>query len=146
MSLNLYLRPEDCPVKLIRNNDAYFKTYSRIPDTDAARKILQDVDKASYVSPVMFRSNRANLGDTNAINLSTGTKTLFNIIQHPDLCFTLEECGANALRLLYLLTDGNAYCPKFGVQVLGDPSCDIMCDGKHFTKFVDLVEYVYDLD
>lgn len=60
--------------------------------------------------------------------------------------FTLIECGRNALRLMYLFKEGNVYCLKFGFYVVGDPSCDIMCNGKYFSRFMDLVNYVYGLE
>lgn len=146
MSLNLYLKKEDCPLDIVQNNDAYFAINSKIPDTSEARQILDYVDNADYFSDSLFTSRYPYLGTMSGLFLSTGAKTLLNVLQHPDECFTLIECGSNALRLMHLFKEGNVYCPKFGIYVDGDPSCDIICNGKHFSRFMDLVNYVYDLE
>lgn len=71
----------------MENNDAYFAIYSKVPDTPEVRKILFDVDNADYLSESMFHSRYPNLGNTSALHLSTGMKTLLNVLQHPDKCF-----------------------------------------------------------
>ena len=41
--------------------------------------------------------------------LSTGCKTVLNVLYHPDKVFCLKECGNNALEILYNLEKGYVY-------------------------------------
>ena len=41
--------------------------------------------------------------------LSTGCKTVLNILYYPDKVFCIKECGDNALEILYNLDEGSAY-------------------------------------
>ena len=41
--------------------------------------------------------------------LSTGCKTILNVLYFPDKVFCLKECGDNALEVLYGLDDGAVY-------------------------------------
>ena len=41
--------------------------------------------------------------------LSTGCKTVLNVLYFPDTVFCLKECGENALEILYSLEQGNVY-------------------------------------
>lgn len=142
MSLNLYLRPEDCPVKIIDSNDAYFDLYTKLKNTSLIQYILQNVDDAKYCTSSSFTSAGYGGISVPISCLSTGTKTLLNIIEHPDECFSLSECGQNALRVLPVIKDGNAFCPDLGVALRENSDCDILCDGIRYTKFLDLLNYV----
>lgn len=44
-----------------------------------------------------FYGRTANYGSLRKDYLSSGTKTLLNIISHPDKCFDVCECGGNVL-------------------------------------------------
>lgn len=41
--------------------------------------------------------------------LSTGCKTVLNVLYEPDKIFCMKECGDNALKLLYALDDDFVY-------------------------------------
>ena len=36
-------------------------------------------------------------------NLSSGCKTLLNIVKHPDKVVCVEECGSNVLKLIFAM-------------------------------------------
>ena len=82
------------------------------------------------------------LGALNKNMLSTGTKTLLNIIQHPDKCFSVCECGNNALSLLPLITEGSIYWSIPVVAYNGDSACDIICNGKEYKDFYEFLESI----
>lgn len=147
MSLNLYLRRSDCPADMVDVNDFYFNMYGRLQDIELVRKFLHDIDDAEYNSATSVHSLWCN-GDIITIDkLSTGLKTLLNIVQFPDVCFSLKECGRNVLRLLPLIRNGNAYWGNQCITILDNYDCDIMCDGYKFSKFLDFLNYVrYDVD
>ncbi|MDE7307768.1 MAG: DUF4869 domain-containing protein [Lachnospiraceae bacterium] len=58
------------------------------------------IDKAEYTTSLTFLERTNILGNLNKSMLSTETKTLLNIINHPDICFNVAECGNNALQFL----------------------------------------------
>ena len=41
--------------------------------------------------------------------MSTGCKTVLNVMFFPDKVFCIKECGDNALEVLYKLEDGAVY-------------------------------------
>lgn len=147
MSLNLYLRRSDCPTDMIDVNEAYFRLYSSLPDTQLVRKFLSEVDNLDYYSETLARSRAFAPNLVPTTSLSTGLKTILNVLLHPKECFTLVECGDNALRVLPLIQDGNAYWGNRCIIMHENYDCDIMCDGHKFSKFLDFLNYVrYDAD
>lgn len=129
---------------LIRVNDMFFDTETNLSDNDIVRKIMKTIDKADYNSNLTFVGRTKKLGALNKSMLSTGTKTLLNILEHPDICFDLCECGNNALSLLPLIRQGNVYWEYPAVAYDGDADCDICCRGRHFSNFYDFLESVGD--
>lgn len=143
MSLRVYLQEKDIPngMEIIRINDAFFDTNSDIRDTPLIRNILLDVDKAEYINTKVFRGRDADLGNLFASNLSTGTKTLINIIEFPEKCFDITECGANAQQFIKYIKEGNILWKYIDVYPTGNKDCDINCNSKHFLNFNDFIEY-----
>ncbi|MBE5869899.1 MAG: DUF4869 domain-containing protein [Lachnospiraceae bacterium] len=148
MSLNVYLSQKEIPkhLSVIKINDAYFDTHSDIKDTPLIREILKEIDKAEYVNNKVFLGRDKDLGHLNATNLSTGTKTLINILEHPEECFDVSECGTNAQQFFKCITEGNILWKFVDVYPLGSKECDIICDGKHFDKFDAFIEYCINRD
>ena len=86
---------EDSGKDLIMINDLFFDAETVLKNSELVSKILEDIDKAKYNSDLTFIGRTKELGALNKSMLSTGTKTLLNIIQHPDKCFNVCECGNN---------------------------------------------------
>lgn len=82
------------------------------------------------------------MGALNKSMLSTGAKTLLNIVTHQDKCFNVCECGNNALCLLPLIKDGSIYWEVSAVAYTGDGFCDISYNGKIYTDFYKFLESV----
>jgi hypothetical protein len=147
MSLMVYSNLEDVKKSgktLVRLNDLYFDTETTLSDDNITSIILKTVDKASYNSKQTFRGRDESLGALNKSMLSTGTKTLLNILEHPDVCFDVCECGNNALCLLPLIKNGNIYW-KVPVAVYDkNIDCDIQYEGSHYTDFDSFIESVGD--
>lgn len=144
MSLNIYRSKEEIPdnMQYIDYNDLFFAGVSLKNDAITS-KILLEIDKAAYNSPLTFIGRDESLGALNKENLSTGCKTLLNIISNPDKCFSVEECGQNCLAMLSYITEGNILW-KLPVLhcILDDRPCDIKIDNKVFNNFDDFVEYI----
>ena len=68
--------------------------------------LIQQVDEAK-LTPDKHIETKYGLGTIR--NLSSGCKTLINIVKHPDKVFCMKECGDNALEVLYGLETGTVY-------------------------------------
>lgn len=147
MSLVVYLRKEDIPsnIEYIECNDAFFNLNTMIPDSDLAKDILSAIDKATYYSPKAFTGRSPDMGNLYREYLSTGTKTLFNILTYPDKCFNIIECGQNALDFLQKINNGCVFWNEacWVPECIDDSeSCDILCDDKHYANVFDFLGYV----
>ena len=148
MSLNIYRNIKDIPdgVQLVNFNDRFFDAKTTLQNDDFTRTVLQEIDKAVYLSEFCFLGRTPNLGGLNKGSLSTGTKTLLHIHKYPNLCFNVCECGNNALNLLALLSDGNVYweIPAAIITSSQYNQCDILFEGvtyTNFSKFLQKVRY-----
>jgi len=144
MSLNIYKSINEVPtgIEIVNFNDSYFDLYTDIMNTDEVKLILEKVEKAKYFSNRVFVSRIESFGGLFKNQLSTGTKTLLNIIGFPGKCFNVIECGNNALEYLLTLYDGNVLWEKpFVVYSRYDClTCDVNYNGRHFSDVFELIE------
>lgn len=75
--------PKD--VKVVKSNDSYFNAHTKIQDSDFCRTVLKEIDKAERVSDKSFKGRSDRFADLDRQFLSTGTKTLLNIVQNPNI-------------------------------------------------------------
>lgn len=141
MSLNIYTAKDEIPkdMILIERNDIFFDGFTELKDSELTRVILREVDKAEYATSDTFIGRSKQFGQIYRQNLSTGAKTLLNIISYPDKCFNVVECGGNALRLLTLITEGNILWRNIFVPYTGNGSCDMVWNKKKYTDFYALM-------
>lgn len=52
--------------------------------------------------------------------LSSGCKTILNIIYFPDKVFSIQGCGNNALDIIYSLENGNVYSDYPAISFMMD--------------------------
>ncbi len=95
--------------EIVRFNDIYFnKNTSELID-DKAKDIIKKIDHSEmlekYVIGSRFDGTRLNID-----KLSTGCKTVLNIMYNPNRIFDICECGENALEVIYSLDAGKVYC------------------------------------
>lgn len=150
MSLTIYLTRDDIPgyINYIQGNDAFFDALNAIQDNNVNRLILKSIDYAEYNDDLTFKDRTPSKSIQPKQFLSSGTKTLLNIINfNDDYCFSLCECGNNALCMLPHLTAGFAlwsdnFC-AFDTNKYQD-ACDIVCNDKHFNSFIEFLSYIED--
>ena len=137
MSLQVYNKT-DPPMSVIVDNDTYFDGHTELDSGDMCAGVLKVIDKAVYNSPATFIGRDTSLGALYKQHLSTGTKTLLNVLSHPDKCFSTIECGYNSIssRAMYI---PNTFIFSPG---LTSDNIDIVWDGKHFTKLSELKGYL----
>lgn len=109
--ITIYKNKNDIPqsMELIELNDYYFnKTTSQFID-DRAGKVIQIIDNAKLLGKYKIISG-FNGVTLNIDKLSSGCKTALNILYFPDKVFGIQECGDNALDVVYSYEHGNVYC------------------------------------
>ncbi|MGN0153208.1 MAG: DUF4869 domain-containing protein [Lachnospiraceae bacterium] len=145
MSLRIFTDKSEIPsdMKLIDYNDLFFNGQS-LADDEVSEIVMREIDKAEYNTENTFIGRDKSLGSLNKEHLSTGCKTLLNIISNPDKCFDVIECGSNALSLLPLIRNGNVLWKLPVLHYVGNTSCDIVIHNQHFTDFKKFLAYVMD--
>lgn len=145
MSLNIYTSINNIPkdLSIISYNDKFFNSVPLSNDIISSH-IMKKIDNAVYESENTFIGRDSKLGSLNKEHLSTGCKTLLNVIQHPDKCFDIIECGQNVLALIPMIKNGNILWKNPTLHYVGDSDCDIVIDGKHFTEFRKFLSYIMD--
>ena len=143
MCLRIYTDKKEIPpnIKFVDYNDMFFN--GGILQSDKISKlVMQKIDGAEYGTENTFIGRDKSLGKLNKEHLSTGCKTLLNIVANPDKCFDVIECGPNALQLLPLIKDGNIYWNVPVLHYVGNADCDIRIHDKHFTDFREFLGYI----
>lgn len=90
-------------------NDVYFNKNTVELLDERAKDIIKIIDCSEMLSKYTIKS-RFNETVLNIDQLSTGCKTVLNIIYNPQKIFDIRECGENALDVIYNLPSGNIYC------------------------------------
>ena len=142
MSLNVYLKGDSTPSPVIDYVNEFFKVNGSLQDNAFTHKVLHDIDCAVRVNDYAFLGRDGALVGLRPIdNLSTGTKTLLCIAQYPDKVFSTISCGSNAVSLLRELKEGNVLLEVASADYSKEDACDIVCRGRHFTSFLDFMEF-----
>lgn len=91
----------------IMKNDWYFNLYTGNQEFTAEEKeLILQVDHAN-VLPDKRIETPYGLG--NVRNLSSGCKTLLNILKNPDKVMNVDECGKNVLDIIFQLENIHIY-------------------------------------
>ena len=71
--------------------------------------LIQQVDNAK-LTPDKHIETKYGLGTVR--NLSSGCKTLLNIVKHPDKVVCVEECGPNVLKIIFAMNNIRIYMSR----------------------------------
>ena len=108
--LTIYKKKEDIPqgAQYVELNDLFFNQHTVMCLDGRAKNIIEQIDEAKILS--RFKIESKFNGVTLDIDcLSTGCKTVLNVLYFPEIVFCLKECGDNALELLFCLEHGAVY-------------------------------------
>jgi hypothetical protein len=134
--ITIYKNKKDIPEKkeLVLLNDVFFNKKTVDQLDKRAEKIIDQIDGATVVGKYRIKS-RFHQIIIDIDKLSTGCKTVLNVIYNPDKVFYIAECGENAIDLLYELNEGSVYCEfptiSFDMQqvcVSSNGKCDTIDD------------------
>ena len=129
---------------IVFDNNEFFDSRTSILDEDISKDALSTVERGIYRSSTTFISRDAIELDKSC--LSTGTKTLLNIIQHPDICFDVSECGINALQFIPRIRNGIIIWRFPLIPYRDKKDCDISYRGILYSNFSDFLNVIYKED
>lgn len=101
------------------SNDLFFNICTGNEDlTDKDVQYIQEIDKASVTEDGHIETK---YGIGTIRNLSSGCKTLLNILHHPEKVICVEECGPNVLKEIFQLDNIMVYMSRPGqVKISSD--------------------------
>lgn len=94
---------------VIKINDIFLNKYTAAMLDDRAKCIIQTIDQSEMLNKFSVKSRFDGMV-LNIDKLSTGCKTVLNVMYNPDKVFDICECGDNALDVLYTLEEGKICC------------------------------------
>lgn len=108
--ITIFKNRKDIPhdKEYIELNDIFFNQNTAAKLDDRAKKYIQMIDGSELLSKYKIRSRFDDI-ILNTDRLSTGCKTVLNVLYFPDKVFCLKECGNNALEILYNFEQGYVY-------------------------------------
>ena len=95
-------------MKYVELNDVFFNQNTVSKLDDRAKVIVEKIDNSRLIGKYKIES-KFNGVTLDVDCLSTGCKTVLNVMFFPDKVFCIKECGDNALEVLYKLEDGAVY-------------------------------------
>lgn len=108
--ITIYKDKKDIPgdMEYVELNDLYFNQNTAAKLDKRAEEIIKKIDSSKLISKYKIESKFH--GATLDVDcLSTGCKTVLNVLYFPDKVFCMKECGDNALEELYRLKQGAVY-------------------------------------
>lgn len=134
--ITIYKDKKDIPrnAEYVEWNDVFFNQNTAAILDEKAKKIIMQIDGDEMIGKFKVKS-KFNGVTLDVDCVSTGCKTVLNVLYFPDKVFCLKECGDNALEVLYALKQGNVYsdyalipfgmervkvCDHTGTMVIGD--------------------------
>lgn len=108
--IRIFKEKRDIPqnMEYIELNDIFFNQNTVSCIDERAERIIEQIDNSKLLSKYRIRSRFDDVA-LDIDKLSTGCKTILNVLYHPDKVFCMKECGNNALEVLYRLEEGNVF-------------------------------------
>lgn len=107
--IDIYTEKKDSKDWIIQN-DLYFNLNTSNEEmTQNEINLIQQVDKARLTRDKHIET-KYGLGTIR--NLSSGCKTLLNIVKHPDKVVCVEECGPNVLNIIFAMDNIKIYMSR----------------------------------
>lgn len=98
--IDIYTEKKESKDWIIKNDLFFNLNTSNEEMTDKEIALIQQVDNAKLTSDKHIET-KYGLGTIR--NLSSGCKTLLNIVKHPEKVVCVEECGPNVLKVIFTM-------------------------------------------
>ncbi len=108
--ITIYKNKKDIPdtMEYVELNDLFFNQNTVAKLDWQAEEIIERVDSSKLISKYKIESKFHGVAlDVDC--LSTGCKTVLNVLYFPDIVFCMKEYGDNALEELYSIGQGAVY-------------------------------------
>lgn len=108
--ITIFKDKKDIPgdMEYVEWNDLFFNQNTVSFIDKQAEKIIEMIDGAKLISKYKIYSRFDKIA-VDIDRLSTGCKTVLNVLYYPNKVFCLKECGNNALEALYRLETGHVF-------------------------------------
>lgn len=108
--ITIFKNKKDIPddMHYVELKDVYFNQNTVSVIDDRAGAIVEKIDASRLIGKYKIES-KFNGVTLDIDCLSTGCKTVLNVLYFPEKVFCLKECGDNALEVLYSLEAGTVY-------------------------------------
>jgi hypothetical protein len=117
--IDIYTELKDSKEWILKN-DLYFNLNTGNEKMSQYEiNLIQNVDNAKLTSDKHIET-KYGLGTIR--NLSSGCKTLLNIVKHPDKVVCVDECGPNVLKIIFTMDNIKIYMSR---PTLADISDDV---------------------
>lgn len=115
--IDIYTEKKDSDDWILQN-DLYFNlNTSNEAMTEKEIALIRQVDDAVLTKDKHIET-RYGLGTIR--NLSSGCKTLLNIMKHPDKVICVEECGPNVLKIIFQMDNIKIYMSRPSFTTIPD--------------------------
>lgn len=137
--ITIYKDKKDIPQdkEYVELNDVFFNKNTVLLLDDHAKEIVEQIDEAELDGKFKIKS-KFNGVTLDIDCLSTGCKTVLNVLLFPDKVFCMKECGDNALEVLYELENGSVYSDYAVIPF--DMESVKVCDGDEIKTISDYEE------
>lgn len=127
-------------MEYIELNDIFFNQNTAARLDDRAAKYIQMIDHSEFLSKYKIRSRFEDIV-LNTDQLSTGCKTVLNVLYYPEKVFCLKECGNNALEILYDFEQGHVYS-EYAMIPFGKECVNVQTkEGRVINEYEELKEW-----
>ena len=108
--ITIFKNKKDIPSNMnyVELNDVFFNQNTVSKLDERASDIIKRIDDSKLIGKYKIES-KFNGVTLDIDCLSTGCKTVLNVLYFPEKVFCLKECGDNALEVLYSLEAGTVY-------------------------------------
>ncbi len=107
--IDIYTEKKDSKDWIIKNDLFFNLNTSNEEMTDKEIALIKQVDNAKLTSDKHIET-KYGLGTIR--NLSSGCKTLLNIVKHPEKVVCVEECGPNVLKVIFTMDHIKIYMSR----------------------------------
>lgn len=107
--IDIYTEKKDSKDWILKNDLFFNLNTSNEEMSQKEEKLIWQVDEAK-LTPDKHIETKYGLGTIR--NLSSGCKTLLNIVKHPDKVVCVEECGPNVLKIIFKMDNIKIYMSR----------------------------------
>ena len=107
--IDIYTEKKDSKDWIIKNDLFFNLNTSNEEMSDNEVALIKQVDDAK-LTPDKHIETKYGLGTIR--NLSSGCKTLLNIVKHPEKVVCVEECGPNVLKVIFSMDNIKIYTSR----------------------------------